>query len=121
MGSITRIARMSVRGLGALLIVLGLLFWSGNALGLVNVHMLLGLLFVIALWTLCGVAIKSHVSGGFVAFGVIWGLIILGLGMAQTTMMVGSAHWVIRLLHLLVGLAGMGIGESMAKRIPAQS
>jgi hypothetical protein len=117
MKTTTMVAQMSVRLLGVILIVLGLLFWGGYALGLVNVHMGIGLLFVIALWTLCGVAIKAHVSGGFVALGVVWGLVVLGLGMSQTTLMVGSGHWVIRVLHLLLGLGAMGIGESLAKRI----
>jgi hypothetical protein len=31
--------------------------------------------------------------------------------------MVGSAHWVIQVLHLLVGLIAMGIGDNLARRI----
>jgi hypothetical protein len=119
MGTTTTVAQMGVRVLGIIQIILGLLFWAGYALGLVNLHMGIGILFVISLWVLCGVAIKAHVSGGFIALGVIWGIIVVWLGMAQTTMMVGSTHWVIRVLHLLVGLAAMGIGENMAKRIKA--
>jgi hypothetical protein len=34
--------------------------------------------------------------------------------------MPGSAHWVIRLLHLLVGLAAMGLGERLGERIRAE-
>jgi hypothetical protein len=119
MGTTTTVAQMGVRILGIIQIILGVLFWIGMALGLVNLHMVIGLLFVISLWVLCGVAIKAHVSGGFIALGIIWGLIVIWLGMTQRTMMIGSMHWVIRVLHLLVGLAAMGIGENMAKRIKA--
>lgn len=117
MRTTANIAQMCVRVIGVILLILGLLFWSGNALGLVNTHMALGLLFVIALWVLCGVGIKARISGGLITLGIVWGLIVIGLGMSQRTMMVGSSHWVIRVLHLLVGLAAIGIGESLAKRI----
>ena len=117
MGSTTTVAQMGVRVLGIIQIIMGLFFWAGYALGLVNLHMIIGLLFVISLWVLCGVAAKAHVSGTFVAIGVIWGLIVTWFGMAQVKMMVGSAHWVVQVIHLLLGLVAMGIGESLAKRI----
>jgi len=110
----TRVALMVVRLFGAILIVLGILFWQGNALQLVNTHMLLGVLFVLALWTLSGIGAATHQSGGLVATGFIWGIIVLALGMTQQSLMQGSAHWVIRVLHLLVGLIAMGIGERLA-------
>jgi hypothetical protein len=37
--------------------------------------------------------------------------------MTQRGLMVGSAHWVIQVLHLLVGLIAMGIGDNLARRI----
>jgi len=37
--------------------------------------------------------------------------------MAQTTMMVGPMHWVIRVVHLLVGLAAIGMGERLTAAV----
>lgn len=116
MRTTTTAAQMLLRLFGVILIVLGILFWTGTALSLVNVHMLIGLLFVITLWVLSGLAGAAHQSMGLVALGVVWGIIVLVLGMVQSRLMVGSVHWVIQVLHLLVGIAGMGIGEGLAMR-----
>ena len=43
--------------------------------------------------------------------------VVLWFGMAQTTLLVGSAHWAVRLAHLLVGLATMGLSESLLKAV----
>ncbi len=114
MRTTTTIAQMVVRLFGLVLIVLGGLFWGGRALELVNTHMLIGVLFVLALWVLSGIAAVTHQSAGLVATGFIWGIIVLALGMMQKSLMPGSAHWVIQVLHLLVGLIAMGIGERLA-------
>ena len=45
-----RIASIVLRLCGALAVILGILFWSGNALNLIPIHMLLGLLVVLSLW-----------------------------------------------------------------------
>jgi hypothetical protein len=117
MRTTTAVAQIVVRLFGLILIILGLFFWSGHALQLVNTHMLIGVLFVIALWVLSGVAIAARQSAGLIALGFIWGIVVLALGMTQRGLMVGSAHWVIQVLHLLVGLIAMGIGDNLARRI----
>jgi hypothetical protein len=43
--------------------------------------------------------------------------VALWFGMAQTTLLVGSAHWAVRLAHLLVGLATIGRAESLTKAV----
>lgn len=117
MRTTTTIALMVVRLFGVILLVLGGLFWAGNALQLVGTHMLIGVLFVLALWVLSGVAAATRQSGGLVASGFIWGIVVLALGMMQKSLMPGSAHWVIQVLHLLIGLIAMGLGERLAAGI----
>ncbi len=41
----------------------------------------------------------------------------VALGMTQDRLLVGDAHWVIQVLHLLVGLGGMGLAGALAARI----
>jgi len=117
MRTITTIALMVVRLFGIILLVLGALFWTGNALQLVATHMLLGVLFVLALWTLSGIGAATRQAGGLVASGFIWGIVVLAFGMMQQSLMPGSAHWVIRVLHLLIGLIAMGLGERLGAGI----
>ena len=62
-----------VRLAGLLQIILGVLFWTGNALTLIPLHMLVGLLLVLALWALAGIAAFAHVSRGRVALAFVWG------------------------------------------------
>lgn len=114
------IAQTIVRLCGLVLLTLGLLFWTGNARGLIPVHMLLGFVLVLALWTLAGLAAWAGVPARFVALAVAWGLITPALGLTQGQLLPGSAHWVIQVLHLLVGLGAIGQAEGLAARIRAR-
>jgi hypothetical protein len=117
MTTATTIAQIVLRVAGLANIVLGLLFWSGHAFNLVPLHMLLGIVLVLSLWTLAGLAAGARVSAGLVVFAIVWGFVVPALGFTQDSLVTGDAHWVIRVLHLLVGLAAMGLGETLARRI----
>jgi hypothetical protein len=45
------------------------------------------------------------------------GLVVLVLGMTQTSLLPGSSHWVIQVLHLLIGMAAVGSGEAIGGRL----
>jgi hypothetical protein len=111
------VAQWLVRITGLIQIVLGLLFWTGKQLTLLPVHMLVGLILVLSLWTLAFVAARSGVQPGFVVFAFLWGLLLPILGVTQSQILTGSAHWLIQVLHLLVGLAAIGQGEGLGQRI----
>src|SRR5919199_6739434 len=111
------IARMLVRITGVLLLILGLLFWGGDALGLIPLHMLVGLVLVLSLWLLAAVASQAGVPIGMAAGVALIGLITLILGLIQDSLVPGGAHWVIQVLHLLLGLAAIGSGEMIGGRL----
>lgn len=115
------VAVLTIRISGILLILLGACFWAGRLRGLVPLHMLLGLLLVVALWIVALIGVRSGVSVAFTAGATAWGLLVLIFGMVQTRLLPGGSHWVIQVLHLLAGLAAMGIGESIARRIRAHA
>lgn len=106
--------QLLIRGTGLLQILLGLLFWFGYARTLISIHMLIGLVLVLSLWVLAVLAARSGVSLGFVALAIVWGVIVVLLGVTQTQLLPGAFHWVIQLVHLAVGLAAMGMGERLA-------
>jgi hypothetical protein len=110
----TMVIQMLIRLLGVIMIVLGVLFWTGNALNFIGLHMLLGITLVLLLWALAIIAARGGVSLGLVALAITWGLIVVALGMTQTRLLPGDAHWVIRVLHLLVGMGAIGIAERLA-------
>jgi hypothetical protein len=106
-----------VRGAGLIQLILGGLFWTGNALSLVPLHMLVGSILVLALWVLAGCAAVAGVHWGRVALVAVWGLVVPILGVTQGQLLPGPGHWVIEVLHLLVGLGAIGQAEGLARRI----
>ena len=111
------IFRWIVRITGVIQIVLGVLFWTGNADALVPVHMLSGLILVISLWVLGILALQSHTNVSLAIVAFIWGLITIALGMTQGAILPGSAHWVIQVIHLLVGIGAIGMADRLANGI----
>jgi hypothetical protein len=105
------------RTIGLILIVLGVLFWTGNATTLIPLHMLLGVTLVLLLWTLAILGVIARVNPGLIAVAFLWGLIVPILGVIQTQLLPGSAHWLIQLLHLLVGLVAIGLADTLGKAI----
>jgi hypothetical protein len=108
---------MVVRLAGLILIVLGILFWTGHADSLVGVHTVIGIVLVLSLWVLATLASQSGVPAGLVAAAVGWGVVTIALGLTQERWLPGDAHWVIQVLHLLVGLGAIGLAETLGARI----
>ena len=117
MKTATTILQTLVRLAGVILIVLGVLFWTDHALTLVPVHMLVGFVLVFSLWALAVLAARAGVHPGLVALAIGWGFIVPVLGLTQERLLPGDAHWVIQVLHLLVGLGAIGQAEGLAARI----
>ena len=116
----TTVVQMLMRLCGVILIILGALFWTGNALSLIPVHMLVGLLVVILLWTQAALAWRAGAGPGLIALAAVWGLIVPALGVTQTGLLPGDLHWLIQVLHLLVGVGAIGLGENLSRRIKAR-
>jgi hypothetical protein len=115
---ILTISQMLVRFAGVLLLILGLLIWTEpGAGGLVPIHMLLGLVLVISMWVLAAVSTRAGVPVGLAAGVALGGLVVLLLGVTQTSLLPGSLHWVIQVLHLLVGMLAVGSAEAIGGRL----
>jgi hypothetical protein len=111
------VAQMTLRGSGVLLILLGLAIWTGRADGIIPIHEFLGFVLVLSLWTLAYFGARAGVPKGMVAAAVAWGLIAPILGLTQANLLDNNWHWVIQVLHLIVGLATIGTGEALAQRM----
>jgi hypothetical protein len=97
-------------------IALGGLFWTGNAYSLLGVHMLTGILLVLALWVQAGLAARAGSGFRVPGLAFVWGLVVVGLGMTQDSMLTGDLHWLVKVVHLLVGVSAVGLAESLARR-----
>src|SRR5207253_4586825 len=113
---VVRIALNIVR-VGVLIeLVLGILFWTGNADSLQIVHIAIGILIVLSLWTL---GIAQGLQGG--SFGLAIATFVVGfllalVGLFQTRWLIGSNHWIIQVIHLLLGLSAIGLAETIHVR-----
>jgi hypothetical protein len=112
---------MLARLLGVVQILVGLAMWFGFAARAVAFHSALGSLFVLALWIIALIALFSLDKRGLPLFALLWGGLVLWFGMAQTTLLVGGAHWAVRLAHLLVGLAAIGLADSLGRALKAHA
>jgi len=114
---VSSIASVVLRMCGTLALILGLLFWSGNVLNLVPIHMLLGILVVLSLWVVgFGQAFSSAGSWLLAAGALLVGLLVMVVGITQTALMPDSFHWVIRVIHLLLGVLAVAVGQISAAR-----
>jgi hypothetical protein len=108
------VAQNLVRFCGVVEVGLGLLFWSDHLPSLIVVHVAVGLVLVLALWTLAVIATFTRSSPfGQVVFAAVWGLLLPVFGLTQDQLLTGDAHWVVQVLHLLVGLIAIGLGEAL--------
>jgi hypothetical protein len=97
-------------------ITLGGLFWTGNAYALLPLHMLTGIVLVLGLWVQSGLAARAGLGWPVLVLAFVWGVIVVGLGMTQDSLLTGDLHWLIKVVHLLVGLGAVGQAESLAVR-----
>ena len=117
MKAIVVATRVILTLLGLALIVLGSLFWSGRALSLLPLHVMLGGIFVLCLWLLTGLALYARRAQVLAAIVFVWGLIVPFVGEEQLKLPAGSLHLIVQVLHLLVGIIAIGLGHALAAKI----
>jgi hypothetical protein len=124
---VMKIAQMVLRLAFVLALILGIIFWVDQALpatneGIKGLHMLLGIILVLSLWTV-GLA-QGFVKGGG-NFGLAIGTFIVGLlvaivGLWQETWKAGVTSTatleLINSIHLLLGIIAVGMGEMVVSR-----
>jgi hypothetical protein len=116
----TTILRWVVRITGLLQLVLGLAFWSGNLLQYVQFHMLDGFVFTLAFLAVVVLAAFARVGLGLVLVGIVWVVVVPVLGMTQTQILPGDFHWIVRVVHLLVGVGAIGFADRLAGMVLAR-
>ena len=111
----SRVLLILLRVLIAIQLVLGITLWTGHGYGLLNVHRMSGMLFVLALWILAIMTLAGRRHIGWSLFAIAWGLVIAAIGFMQVAIMPGDYHWVIKVIHLIVGMAAMPLAEHLVK------
>ncbi|HEX4206193.1 MAG TPA: hypothetical protein VHZ51_18745 [Ktedonobacteraceae bacterium] len=124
---VIRITQNVLRVCALVALILGILFWT-NVVAVTNatqgIHMLFGILVALSLIVL-GIVFGTTRGGnwGLAAVAIVLAIVMTGFGMSQTSMMPEN-HWVIQVIHLLLGLCAIGVGEMIgarARRLRASS
>lgn len=113
-------ADVGLKLFGLIQVVGGILFWTGNARQLIPMHMAVGVLLVLLLWIMAGMALRARVNTGLVLFAAAWGVVLPALGVAQLQLQPGDLHWIIQVLHLAVGMVAVGLGTLLRRLINAR-
>jgi len=117
MKTTTTILQMLVRLCFAVLVILGITFWTGHGMNLIPVHMGAGVLLVLCLWVTALIGFAARIPAGQSIAAIVGGFVVVAYGMRQTEWLPGAMHWIVQVGHLLVGMIAVGMNESMARAI----
>ncbi|MBF6590130.1 MAG: hypothetical protein IVW57_06295 [Ktedonobacterales bacterium] len=114
-----RVVNMVMRAAFALALVLGLIFWTGHVVKpLVPLHMLAGIVLVFSVWYLGFLQARlPRGSFGLASIAGVTGLMVLIIGASQQRQPSGSGHVGVQVVHLLLGVTAVGVGEVCASRL----
>lgn len=112
-----RMAQMFVRVAGLVLLVLGIVIWTGHGNTLIPAHAFLGVVFVLSLWAVAVIGLVARIGFVLPARLIIWGIVIGWFGVTQHQLFQGSRHWIIQVLHVAVGLIAIGLAEVVSARV----
>ena|SRR5687768_11261200 len=114
------VVRVLIRATGLLQVALGLAFWSGNLRVALPFHIFNGILFVLLLLAQTGLAAWAGVKWQLVLFALVWAVLVPTFGMTHPAMLPGDLHRIVELVHMLVGLVAIGLGERLASAARAR-
>jgi hypothetical protein len=112
-----RIPTMLVRICGVLALLLGVSFWTGHLDNLTPVHMLLGIVLVLSLFWLAVANLQQKGSPIFSILAFVDGVALYVVGIGQAGWLNTNAHWLIQVLHLVLALLAIGLGEMLSARL----
>jgi uncharacterized membrane protein YagU involved in acid resistance len=106
------------RAIAVVQVALGIVVWTGHEDSLIPAHIAVGLLLVADLWAAVGLGLRSGAPAGLAIIAMVWSVGMPLFGLVQTNLLPGEAHVVVQVLHLVVGLAAVGLVEALARSRP---
>lgn len=117
---LTPALQWTVRITGLIELILGIVFWTGNAHALIRGHILLGGLLTLALFGLVYLAYQAGIARWLVALSAIWAIGLPIWGLIQGHIFPEAWLWLAQVLHLLCALGAMGLAEILGAKIRKQ-
>lgn len=104
----------AMRALAAVLLLVGIAIWAGHYVPWRAVHAGLGALLGVLLLAEGIVAWRATERVGVIVLAAVWTAVLAGYGFAHARLWPGGAHWIAQMLHVLLGLATLGVAERVA-------
>jgi len=117
MNKSVNLLRWMIRIAGLVALGLGLALWNGTGYDLLSVHQGLGFLISAALLLMAVLGFGQRVSPTLLLLALLWGLAVPAIGSLQGRLLPGDGHWIIEVIHLLLGLGAIALSEIIAGRI----
>jgi hypothetical protein len=111
------ITRNIVMVAGVVQLILGMLFWADVGKSLIPLHATIGSILVLSLWVMAFLSARAGAPIGLVVLVVVWGLILPVVGLGQTSVLHGSLHWIVQVVHLLLGLTALGLAALLSSKM----
>ena len=103
------------RAIAGVQVVLGILVWTGHGDSAIPLHIAIGLLLVVDLWAAVALGMLSGAPTGLAVLALVWSVGMPVFGLVQANVLSGDLHFVVQVLHLVVGFAAVGLVESLAR------
>jgi hypothetical protein len=110
------VIRIVARAIAVVQVALGIVVWTGHGDSLIPLHITVGLLLVVDLWAAVALGLRSGAPIGLAVLALVWSVGMPVFGLLQTSLLPGGAHVAVQVLHLVVGLAAVGLVEAVAGR-----
>src|SRR6267378_1647103 len=95
-------------------LVLGFVFSAGHGLNLVPLHMTIGTLFLLALWTFALQSVRAGAPRGPAIALILLGALVPALGLAHMRPVGGEYQWIVRVVHPLVAILTMPLVATLS-------
>ncbi|GHO85678.1 hypothetical protein [Dictyobacter formicarum] len=118
---IGRLALMAAMVLGLMIWIMQISVISVHVNSMVeiifrDVHQLLGAIGAILLLALGAVVIFSPGTRWLAAAGILYAFIFPAFGLVQASIFVGNLHWLVQIVHLLLGIGAMYLAREIERR-----
>jgi hypothetical protein len=109
------VTQIVARAIAVVQVALGIVVWTGHGDSLIPVHIAVGLLLVVDLWAAVALGLRSGAPTGLAVLALVWSVGMPVFGLVQANILTGDVHVVVEVLHLVVGLAAVGLVEALAR------
>ena len=97
-------------------LILGVALWTGHGSAYLQIHIWIGFIITFSLLLLLVLSLVSRVKPALPIISLFWAVALPVIGIAQLRLMPGASHWIIQVIHLIIGVGAVGLAEVLSKR-----